>query len=211
MIKSLLAGAVAGVLVAGTAGVVLLLGGAFNVAATWKDPPPLAWLLHTAYERSLSRRAAGIEVPPAPGDQEQALAGARAFDEMCTICHTPPGREPTVQSAGLNPRPPALAELAARRTPEEAFWVIQNGVRMTGMPAFGPTHADAELWPLVAFLKRAEHLDGPGYDALVARARRLPAGDGHAHRHGPGTAGPSAAAPTADSRDHHHGDDGHAH
>lgn len=213
MVRAFVMGVVAALVLVVLAGLGAVLGGAVNVAATWEDPPPLRWLIHTAYERSVARRAAAIAVPPA--DPGQAPAGARAFEEMCAICHTPPGREPTVQSAGLNPPPPALAELATRRTPEEAFWVIQNGVRMTAMPAFGPTHTDAELWQLVTFLWRARGLDGAGYDALLARARRLPAGDGHAHRHGPDGADPPdqapAAAPAPSGHDHHQGDDAHAH
>ena len=52
-------------------------------------------------------------------------------------------------------RTPGLAELIPHRSPAEAFWVIQSGVRMTGMPAFfGPTREDEELWALVAFLDR---------------------------------------------------------
>lgn len=214
MIKKLLMGVVLGLLLVLAGGLAMVLGGLPNVAAGWRDPPILAWLLHTTYERSVARRAAGIEVPSTT-DPGQVLAGARAFDEMCAICHTPSGREPTVQSAGLNPPPPALTELTARRTPEEAFWVIQNGVRMTAMPAFGPTHTDAELWQLVTFLWRARGLDGAGYDALLSRARRLPVGDGHAHRHGPDGADPPerapAAAPAPGGHDHHEGDDAHAH
>lgn len=211
MVKSFLAGTVAGLVAAAAAGLAVALGGTVSVAATWRDPPPLAWLLHTAYERSIARRAAGVAVPLAVEDPDAALAGARAFEEMCAICHTPPGREPTVQSAGLNPAPPRLAELARRRTPAQAFWVIRNGVRMTAMPAFGPSHTDAQLWQLVAFLQSARSLDGADYDAWLARAGQLPTGDGHAHLHGPGGAD-APDAPGAGSGGHGHDGSGtHAH
>lgn len=118
-------------------------------------------------------------------------------------------------TAGLNPRPPRLSKLAAQRTPEKAFCVIRNGVRQSGLPAFGPTRADAELWQLVAFLSQAGDLDAAGYDALVTRARRLPAGDGHAHRHGPSDGEPQEnagdAGAAAGGHDHPDGDDAHAH
>lgn len=209
MLRCLLTGILAGWVLALVAGFIVVWGGVPNVAAGWRDPPPLRWLLHSAYERSVARRAGDLAVPPAVDDPGQALAGARAFDEMCAVCHTPPAREPTVQSAGLNPPPPKLGELAGRRTPAQAYWVIENGVRMTAMPAFGPSHSDAQLWQLVAFLQVARDLDGPGYDAMLARARRGPPGDGHAHRHGPG-------AEAADSQDSSGGQDhdegsGHAH
>lgn len=214
MVRAFVMGAAAALVLVALAGLGAVLGGAVNVAATWREPPPLRWLIHTAYERSVARRSAAIEVPAPVADPDRALAGARAFEQMCAICHTPPGHEPTVQAAGLSPAPPRLTALAARRTPAQAFWVIRNGVRMTAMPAFGPTHTDAQLWQLVAFLERARALDGAGYDALVARARRLPAGDGHAHRHGPGGGDSperAPAGPAPGGQDHHEGDDGHAH
>lgn len=204
MIERLLTGIAAGWILVVVAGLVVVWAGVPNVAAGWRDPPPLRWLLHTAYERSVARRAGELVVPTAVADPGQALAGARAFDEMCAACHTPPGREPTVQSAGLNPPPPELTELARRRTPAQAYWVVKNGVRMTGMPAFGPSHTDPQLWQLVAFLQVARDLDSAGYDAWQARAKRLSADDGHAHRHGSG----DAAVPA----DHDHDlEDGHAH
>jgi mono/diheme cytochrome c family protein len=186
MIGRLAAGIAVGWVLVVMAGLVVVWGGVPNVAAGWRDPPPLQWLLHTAYERSVARRVGDVVVPTAAGDPGQALAGARAFDEMCAICHTPPGQEPTEQSVGLNPAPPRLTELTRRRTPAQAYWVMKNGVRMTAMPAFGPTHTDAELWQLVAFVQRARDLDAAGYVAMLSRAERLPASHDHGHRHGSG-------------------------
>lgn len=177
-------GAVAGVALAITLGLLVSLGGWVNVGAVWQDPPPVAWWLHTTYERSVARQAADIDEPVDHDDPVAVRAGARAFDEMCSVCHTPPGLSPTVQSQGLNPRPPELSELLARRTPTQAFWVIRSGVRMTGMPAFGPSHPDAQLWQVVAFLKQATDVDAAGYAELTGQARQIPASDGHRHRHG---------------------------
>lgn len=179
-----LIGAVVGVALAIALAFVVTLGGWVNVGAVWPDPPPVAWWLHTTYEKSVARQAADIGEPVDLDDPAVVLAGARAFDEMCSVCHTPPGLSPTVQSQGLNPPPPELSQLLARRTPPQAFWVIRSGVRMTGMPAFGPSHTDANLWQLVAFLQQAAALDAAGYADLMERARQLPASDGHHHRHG---------------------------
>lgn len=201
--KYLMIGAVTGALLAGAAGLVVALSGVFNVAAVWKDPPPLAWWLHTTYEKSVARQAADIGEPVDLDDPIGVLAGARAFDEICSVCHTPPGLSPTVQSQGLNPPPPELPQLLARRTPAQAFWVIRNGVRMTGMPAFGPTHPDAQLWQLVAFLRQAAGMDAAGYADLMERARQIPASDGHHHRHG----GASGEA-MRNSGEHHAEEDG---
>lgn len=179
-----LIGAVAGLALASALGFAASLGGWVNVGALWPDPPPVAWWLHATYERSVARRAADIGEPVDLDDPAGVLAGARAFNEICSVCHTPPGLSPTVQSQGLNPAPPELSQLLDERTPAQAFWVIRNGVRMTGMPAFGPTHSDEQLWQLVAFLRQAVGMDAAGYADLMERARQVPVGDGHRHRHG---------------------------
>ena len=162
-----------------------IYSGVFNVAATWEEPRPIAWLLHSTYANSVAARANDIQVPEDLGSREQVLQGARNFVAMCSGCHTPPGLSETPGSAGLNPPPPDLTEIIPHRTQAEAFWVIKNGVRMTGMPAFGPTHDDAELWALVAFLDQMSDATPEAYATLVAQAKRnAPADDGHDHRHG---------------------------
>jgi mono/diheme cytochrome c family protein len=40
----------------------------------------------------------------------------------------------------------------------ELFWTIRQGVRMTGMPAFAPTHSDEEIWKIVTFIRHLPHL-----------------------------------------------------
>ncbi|MEQ8797713.1 MAG: cytochrome c [Salinisphaeraceae bacterium] len=163
----------------------VVYSGLFNVAATWRDPAPVAWLLHSTYANSVAVRADEIQVPENLGGRERVLQGARNFMAMCSGCHTPPGKSKTPVSTGLNPPPPDLAEVIPHRTLAEAFWVIKNGVRMTGMPAFGPTHKDEELWALVAFLDQMSEATPEAYNTLVAQAKRsAPADDGHGHRHG---------------------------
>jgi mono/diheme cytochrome c family protein len=186
-----------------------IYSGLFNVAATWEDPRPVAWLLHSTYANSVAARANDIQVPEDLGSREQVLQGARNFVAMCSGCHTPPGLSENPGSAGLNPPPPDLTEIIPHRTSAEAFWVIKNGVRMTGMPAFGPTHDDAELWALVAFLDQMSDATPEAYATLVAQAKRsAPADDGHDHRHGTeaDTAEPGGHD-SASSEDH--GEPGH--
>lgn len=99
----------------------VVYSGLFNVAATWEDPPPIAWLLHSTYANSVAVRADEIQVPENLGGRERVLQGARNFMAMCSGCHTPPGKSKTPVSTGLNPPPPDLAEIIPHRTPAEAF------------------------------------------------------------------------------------------
>lgn len=164
---------------------VVVYSGLFNVAATWEDPAPVAWVLHGTYRNSVEARANSIEPPADLKSETRILQGARNYLAMCSGCHTPPGLSATPVSQGLNPSPPDLADIIPHRTSAEAFWVIKNGVRMTGMPAFGATHKDEELWALVAFLQANSDATPEAYESLIARANQsAPASDGHGHRHG---------------------------
>jgi mono/diheme cytochrome c family protein len=151
------------------------------------------WLLETTRERSIERRAEGIIVPDLSGD-ERAAAGAAAFDDMCAGCHGAPGREPFVAAKDMNPPPPHLDDSASELTPAELFWVIKHGIRMTGMPAWGPTHSDTELWDLVAFIQRLPKLDSDAY-------RRLAGTSVHTHTH--------EDPARAEAGGHGHGDHSH--
>ncbi len=71
---------------------------------------------------------------------------------------------------GLNPPAPDIAISAANMTAAELFWVTKNGIKMTGMPAWGATHDDDALWPVIALMKKLPDLDAAGYQAFLANA-----------------------------------------
>ncbi len=54
---------------------------------------------------------------------------------------------------GLDPPAPDLGESQKDMSDAELFWIIKNGIRMTGMPAFGPTHGDEQIWQMVTFVR----------------------------------------------------------
>ena len=89
---------------------------------------------------------------------------------MCAQCHGAPGRAPDAVAKGLNPEPPDFAQNADQWSPAELFWITRNGIKMTGMPAWGATHADEELWAVVAFLMELPRLDARTYREMLASA-----------------------------------------
>jgi hypothetical protein len=101
------------------------------------------------------------------------------FEAMCVECHGRPGKKPAAVGQGLNPVPPDLADVATRRSAAELFWVTKHGIRMTGMPAWGATHDDEALWPVVAVMSALPGMEPADYAALLEDAK----GMGH---HGPG-------------------------
>jgi mono/diheme cytochrome c family protein len=143
-----------GILAAIGAGV-YFFGGHYSVAATAEEPAIVKWLLAQVRQASVARHA--TEKPPVSLDNPAVVqAGARAFSERgCVHCHGAPGVNWSKFSEGLRPDPPDLKKVANERTPEQLFWVIKNGINMTGMPSFGMINVpDQETWSIVAFVKK---------------------------------------------------------
>jgi mono/diheme cytochrome c family protein len=152
----------------GAAGL-LIYSGAYNVAADAPHWGPVYWLLNIARERSIAVRASRIAIPPDLGDSTRIAAGARLYNEMCSGCHLGPGVERSEISQGLYPRAPELS-LGSDLTSQQEFWVIKHGIKLTGMPAWGPTHNDTLIWNLVAFLQKLPSLSPTQYQETVKSA-----------------------------------------
>jgi mono/diheme cytochrome c family protein len=142
-----------------------MASGGYNVAATAPHTPPVKWLLGTAVHRSIAVRSAGIKVPSL-GNATQLRQGARSYDAMCAGCHAPPGRRTTALARGLYPAPPDLTHTAEHHSPGYVFWAVKHGIKASGMPAWGPTHDDADLWPIVALVMAFPGMDAATYERL---------------------------------------------
>jgi mono/diheme cytochrome c family protein len=142
-------------IIGAVAAAIFFFGGFFSVAATYEDPPPVAWALIKVRSMSIAHNAHG-QAPMALDDPNTIHAGARAFATRgCVSCHGGPGATWAKFSEGLNPSPPDLKDVVGGLDPSELFWVVKNGIRMTGMPSFGAIGVpDPEIWSIVAFLKK---------------------------------------------------------
>jgi len=137
------------------AAAVYFFGGFYTVAATEEDPGIVKWALVKVRTASINRHA--TDAPPIPIDDPANIqAGAKAFQARgCWNCHGAPGVEWQKFSEGLRPDPPDLKEIVPHREPRQLFWVVKNGINMTGMPSFGAIGMDDnEIWSVVAFLKK---------------------------------------------------------
>jgi mono/diheme cytochrome c family protein len=191
------------------AGVVVMFSGVINVAATNAHNPVTRFILNTTMEDSVRAHAKGITAP-ALDDAAMVMEGFRHYREMCVGCHLAPGTESSEIREGLLPRPPKLQETVDEWTPGELFWIVKHGVKMTGMPAWGPTHSDAKLWAIVAFLEKLPHMTAQQYQEMdktagPGEAEHDPAAGGAAHDHEAGDATvPPHDADRGDQPDHPH-------
>jgi mono/diheme cytochrome c family protein len=96
-------------------------------------------------------------------DSPEDLRDARLhFADHCAVCHANDGSGQTMIGGGLYPKPPDLRLPETQSlTDGELFWIIENGVRFTGMPAFsnGGEHGGMQgSWKLVHFIRHLPHL-----------------------------------------------------
>jgi mono/diheme cytochrome c family protein len=147
-------------------------GGFYNVAATEQDPGIVTWVLVHVREAAIDHHA-NDTAPGSLDDPATVRAGAHAFAARgCTNCHGGPGVQWAKWSEGLNPSPPDLKDVVGQLQPRELFWVVRNGIRMTGMPSFNAAGVpDQEIWSIVAFLKKLPTVSDTDFKAWSTSAQ----------------------------------------
>ena len=147
-------------------------GGFYSIAGTAEDPAVVTWALTRVRTASIDRHAndqpaASINI----NDAASVQAGAKAFAAHgCANCHGAPGVNWTKFSEGLHPDPPDLKDVVGELSPAQLFWVVKNGINMTGMPSFAQAGAkDDEIWSIVAFLKKLPGVSEADYKAWSAQ------------------------------------------
>lgn len=134
-------------------------------------------------ETLVARRIRALAVPedirvltnPLPASDEHEQAGMEHFATYCALCHGNDGSgQKSAFGRGLFPKPPDMRAAATQQlTDGELFYIIENGVRFTGMPAFGDgalTGPGATLaWQLVHFIRRLPRLTADEVAEMQAR------------------------------------------
>ncbi len=153
-LKLFLAGALAAIVVALVGGGIFVMG-ARGFSA--RESPG-------ALERWMARRARAMATPasatdrtnPVP-DSPEVLAEARAhWADHCAGCHANNGGGDAEMGKRMYPPAPDMRQAETQQlTDGELFFVIQNGIRLTGMPAWGSgtSHDERDSWKLVRFIR----------------------------------------------------------
>jgi mono/diheme cytochrome c family protein len=85
--------------------------------------------------------------------------GLAHFADHCASCHANDGSGQTAMGRKLYPRAPDMRSAATQGlTDGELFYIIENGVRLTGMPAWGGPGTAEESWHLVHFIRHLPRL-----------------------------------------------------
>lgn len=81
------------------------------------------------------------------------------FADHCAVCHANDGSGDALFGRGLYPKPPDLRQATTQnRSDGELFWIIENGVRFTGMPSFSSHGMNDDSWKLVHFIRHLPRL-----------------------------------------------------
>ena len=147
-------------------GAVYLSTGRYDVAAVDPEPGFVDRALAAISDRSVVRHAAGLQEPPL-GDPAMIRLGASLYGQLCAACHGGPGVKPSAIGMGMNPGPPDLVDSAREMPARQVYWIVKHGIRMTGMPAFGPARDERELWSIVAFVERLPGMSPEAYQEAV--------------------------------------------
>ncbi len=153
--------------------------GVFNVAANVEH-----WTISTKFfelvrVRSINARAGNMTVPDL-SDKARIKRGAANYAAMCSQCHLAPGADTSELYEGLNPRPPVLYKYDKfTDKPSEKFWVIKNGIRMTGMPGWGSNNSDEQIWDMIALISALKEMTPKQYLQLVESGEHTHMKGGH--------------------------------
>lgn len=124
----------------------------------------------TAVEAFVARRVRGLATPKAAKNEQNPVAASAEvlsesmahFADHCAFCHANDGSGETSIGRGLYPKPPDLRKPETQNlTDGELFYIIHNGIRLTGMPAFGEETTgkpDIDSWKLVHFIRHLPNI-----------------------------------------------------
>ena len=111
-----------------------------------------------------ARKLAQPSLPPSA-----VSGGRRVYVQACSMCHGVDGRGETAVGSAMYPPAPDLTAAATQAWKDrELFWIIRNGIRLTGMPAWRESLNDEQTWTVVAYVRKLADLNRE-------RARRVQA------------------------------------
>jgi mono/diheme cytochrome c family protein len=125
--------------------------GVFNVAAARPHSRLVEWVTHETMINSIKRRAPDVALP---GEvfEAQAKRGFCEYEAHCVACHGAPALAREQWVNGLNPTPPYLLDTTQKWKPGELEWIVRNGIKMTGMPAWRESMTDRQITDVVAYV-----------------------------------------------------------
>jgi mono/diheme cytochrome c family protein len=144
------------VLIALALGVVVVIVGLTQIKLdALQEPGHVETYLATLVKHLLVRRSSREGIPAAPRNLQASIEeGDKLYATDCSMCHGSDGRTPTDSGRWMYPRAEDLTSPEVQQYRDrELFWIVKNGIRLSGMPAFGRVESDEHIWNLVHYLR----------------------------------------------------------
>ena len=108
-------------------------------------------------DAAIDRRAPETQNPIHPTD-DNLIAGMKIYQTNCASCHGDIRSHHGMFADALYPRAPQFFEDAPDMPENQNFYIIQHGIRLSGMPAWKQTLSDQEIWQVTTFLSHMDKL-----------------------------------------------------
>ncbi len=160
------------------AGLLLLPAGAYVYVRLGYAPVATA-APALPFERAITRTALNARIQkeapkdsPVPLTDANLIEGAKEYREHCSVCHGLINQPDTAAAKGMFPNPPQLFKHGVTDDPVgETYWKVENGIRLTGMPAYVKSVSEDKIWKMSMMLARADKLPP---DATAILQKPLP-------------------------------------
>lgn len=122
------------------------------------------------------KRASGHGIPQPPRDKETSIEiGSAEYGSNCSVCHATNGRSQGTPGQWMYPR---ASDLTSKRvqsySDQELYWIVQNGIRYTGMPAFGRVETPDHIWGLVNYVRTLANDSGKDNSSASSTKQKIP-------------------------------------
>lgn len=146
-----------------------LLSGVVPIAASSGHWDITRAVLELGKRRSVDTHTLTLDAPPL-ASPELVFRGAGHYESGCRPCHGAPGVDRPRVALAMLPPPPNLSERVGSWQPEELFYIVKHGIKLTGMPAWPSQQRDDEVWAMTAFLRELPEMDAREYQRLALGA-----------------------------------------
>jgi thiosulfate dehydrogenase len=153
----------------------VIAGGAYYYFSSGMAPaatsdPPMPFerqLASMALRAHIDRQNVGSS--PVAADEATYMAGAAVYKDNCATCHGLPNQPPPAIAAGMFPDPPQLfrGKGVTDDPASETYWKVDNGIRLTGMPAFKADLNNTQMWQVAQLLANANKIPDTVRQALM--------------------------------------------
>ena len=120
-------------------------------------------------DAAIDRHAPQVQDPIQPTD-DNLTAGMKIYQADCASCHGDVHRPHGALADAFYPRAPQFQEDAPDMPENQNFYIIEHGIRLSGMPAWKQALSEQEMWQVTAFLSHMDKLSPQLSDAWKAAA-----------------------------------------